>query len=697
MRLLWVGWKMVNFLSQKNLFLKKIFLQISQLTLPSSKALPHTSIFPHHFNPNSSIPSTILFITTKPTQLHRAGQKFLFWIFSFMVSFMVSLIKPTRFQEPLQPGEKTTFHSLDFYRGLFAIIVVLFHIFLWSASLRRNPFVVAIPLVNVFFVLSGVVFQHCYFKQLTQQIETGFGFATKRFARLWPTLIVSTTAVFLIVYTCRERWSDRSQWDISIGLWLHFLGLSALLRAQFLPTVPVFNEPTWSLTVEILCYLVFYFGTKYLPRTITTNGFHHWFWIGIGVGYAIWLDSTGGAGFGHDTYNHIIFGFGQFHAGCLLSDWNQQLRGLFDWLLSFPMKIFSNNCRDVGGGGLSDDGGDGGDGMIIGNVDSETHGGALGDIGVGFAPAGSSDLTTTPTTTTTTTTTTPTTTTTTTTTATVPYHIRLVRTILCFIAEAIILGLMVTEVSTEPVSFNLQLPRPYLRLHWFYCPMFVLFATLHDDECYLPWMKTISKFMGEISLAVYLFHQSFIELIMLAIGKPGHYIENDWILLGLFMVFTAIMVAISYHIHTRFEMPAQNWIRSVLLPQQPHPQTQQHLQPQQHPPPQNPQQHPPPQNPQTQQPPQPHPKPQQTKNNEMTSLQLRPLNTYNSTIAPTSISTLMPNYHSDNFDGVDSSTDVEGGNDDSLAVSPTHLGHYDYKNSSHHQPIDIMNVFILND
>lgn len=101
-------------------------------------------------------------------------------------------------------------------------------------------------LVDLFFVLSGYILAHVYLPSgcLTRPGGQGL-FAAARFARLWPLhlLLLLLLALF-----------DRGNPDNSPGAFVAHL---FLLQSWYQPYAAAFNEPAWSISVELFCYALF--------------------------------------------------------------------------------------------------------------------------------------------------------------------------------------------------------------------------------------------------------------------------------------------------------------------------------------------------------------------------------------------------------------------------------------------------------
>jgi peptidoglycan/LPS O-acetylase OafA/YrhL len=154
------------------------------------------------------------------------------------------------------------FESLDSWRGICAIFVVIFHfIFLLPTSLDTSAFIRnAYLFVDFFFVLSGFVLCHSYRGKIRNAADIG-RFAVKRFGRVWPlhavVLLGFFAAIAFISQTAHPNdlalaWDRNQTYGIN-ALLPNFL----LLNAVNLLSVTAWNGPAWSIGAEFYTYLVF--------------------------------------------------------------------------------------------------------------------------------------------------------------------------------------------------------------------------------------------------------------------------------------------------------------------------------------------------------------------------------------------------------------------------------------------------------
>jgi peptidoglycan/LPS O-acetylase OafA/YrhL len=168
-------------------------------------------------------------------------------------------------------AEGSRFDALDSWRGICALLVVLFH-FIWllPSSLHDSPFVRnAYLFVDFFFVLSGFVLCHGYRGRLEAPADV-WRFAVRRFARVWPlhavVLVLAVTMIVVITRYPHPRELTLS-WNgpdypiaalVPSVLMLNAVGLQA----------PVWNGPSWSIGAEFYVYLLFALAVLTAPRRL---------------------------------------------------------------------------------------------------------------------------------------------------------------------------------------------------------------------------------------------------------------------------------------------------------------------------------------------------------------------------------------------------------------------------------------------
>lgn len=152
------------------------------------------------------------------------------------------------------------FVALDSWRGICALLVVLFHFNdALSTSLGASLFIRnAYLFVDFFFVLSGFVLCHGYRDTISGKLDFGT-FVVRRFARVWPVhaVVLGVLVTFIAIVSHMPHPADLSlTWrhdSYSIAAVLPSL---ALLNA-FGFVGSVWNGPAWSIGAEFYVYLLF--------------------------------------------------------------------------------------------------------------------------------------------------------------------------------------------------------------------------------------------------------------------------------------------------------------------------------------------------------------------------------------------------------------------------------------------------------
>jgi peptidoglycan/LPS O-acetylase OafA/YrhL len=155
------------------------------------------------------------------------------------------------------PGAR--FVALDGMRGVFALAVALYHFYAGVWVIEQTAFHNLFLLVDFFFVLSGFVIWNAY----SAKVEDGpavAGFLIKRFGRLWP-MHAAVLAALLVLELAKLAISSTTATETAA-----FSGTSSveslfasvfLVHALGLFQEPVWNGPSWSISVELFAYLVF--------------------------------------------------------------------------------------------------------------------------------------------------------------------------------------------------------------------------------------------------------------------------------------------------------------------------------------------------------------------------------------------------------------------------------------------------------
>lgn len=177
------------------------------------------------------------------------------------------------------------FVYLDALRAAAALSVVIFHwdLFDWahrgesSLDVARFPFFDLISpvylngrlAIDLFYMLSGFIFFHLYADSVRRGAMTGYTFILRRIARLYPLHVVSLVAVAL-----GQVWYLNTQ-GAQFGIWAndtyHFV--KNLLLVQYWGGAQTFsfNQPAWTISVEMVLYLTFFVVARRFKMSVWTT------------------------------------------------------------------------------------------------------------------------------------------------------------------------------------------------------------------------------------------------------------------------------------------------------------------------------------------------------------------------------------------------------------------------------------------
>jgi len=169
------------------------------------------------------------------------------------------------------------FESLDSWRGICAVMVVVYHFsFLVNAEMLHTRLLSnAYLFVDFFFVLSGFVVCHAYRNRLGSGRQFG-GFLLRRIGRLWPLhlAILFGLMVAMMVINVGGLYPDSFTIEADRGNYsLQALVLNALLLNSMGFYGNSWNGPAWSIGAEFYTYVLFALvaltaGRRLLPAAL---------------------------------------------------------------------------------------------------------------------------------------------------------------------------------------------------------------------------------------------------------------------------------------------------------------------------------------------------------------------------------------------------------------------------------------------
>jgi len=122
--------------------------------------------------------------------------------------------------------------------------------------------------VEVFWILSGFIFFHQYAARIQEKRISGWRFGWLRFSRLYPLHFATLIAVALLQWAYRAKFG--TFFVVEINDLKHF-ALNLLFASYWgFQNGFSFNAPSWSVSVEVLVYLLFFVITRRLGASLVT-------------------------------------------------------------------------------------------------------------------------------------------------------------------------------------------------------------------------------------------------------------------------------------------------------------------------------------------------------------------------------------------------------------------------------------------
>ncbi len=165
-------------------------------------------------------------------------------------------------------------YMLDILRGLSSLAIVITHyqMFYFNAAGKAAPGFIQsnLPLyplfwpfyehggmaVHMFYVLSGFVFYFVYCDAIRTKKVSTYDFIILRMSRLYPLHIV--TLIFVTVVQIAKFSLDKTYFIYQFNDLKHFLLNICFAQTWGFEDGLSFNGPTWSVSIEILLYAVFF-------------------------------------------------------------------------------------------------------------------------------------------------------------------------------------------------------------------------------------------------------------------------------------------------------------------------------------------------------------------------------------------------------------------------------------------------------
>jgi len=176
-------------------------------------------------------------------------------------------------QKPAPSAAVPHVAQIDALRGIAALLVSLvFHVHYVLGQFRTGP-LDGLPvftwlhdygwtMVDLFFLISGFVFSHVYLSEAGLRGGVTFRkFMLARLARLYPLHLATLLACAAILWFGRP-----ATWDTVRADLYHFVLNLLFLQESGLNADYSFNYPSWSISVEMICYVAFIAAALRGPR-----------------------------------------------------------------------------------------------------------------------------------------------------------------------------------------------------------------------------------------------------------------------------------------------------------------------------------------------------------------------------------------------------------------------------------------------
>jgi peptidoglycan/LPS O-acetylase OafA/YrhL len=203
----------------------------------------------------------------------------------FRPLFNQTRLRPPRTHDPQQqqhPNRKdrrnvVRFYLLDALRGAASLSVVIWHYQGFFPSEIFTPeiqplytvlkpfYLYGFHAVELFFVLSGFVFFSQYLQKIQLRHVTPLRFFVLRFSRLYPLHFVTLLFVAALLLVSQKIEGPSIGYPCNDAY--HFVLNLLLISHWGLQKCFSFNGPTWSVSVEVLLYVLFFVFAVVVPRT----------------------------------------------------------------------------------------------------------------------------------------------------------------------------------------------------------------------------------------------------------------------------------------------------------------------------------------------------------------------------------------------------------------------------------------------
>ena len=168
-------------------------------------------------------------------------------------------------------------------------------------------------LVDFFFVLSGFIFMHVYAKNIAENKISERSFFILRLSRLYPLHVITLFAVAFIQYY--RFFTGKGFFQSELNDLYHLILNLLFIQAGFFESGLSFNGPSWSLSCELVAYILFFYVLKKLKKPLPV--FVFFIFIGMSI-----LQKQLNAPFFNASIAKMLVGF---FVGCLTYSLNLKI------------------------------------------------------------------------------------------------------------------------------------------------------------------------------------------------------------------------------------------------------------------------------------------------------------------------------------------------------------------------------------
>ena len=150
----------------------------------------------------------------------------------------------------------------------------------WGNILFRNLHYNAYLAVDFFFILSGLIFTRIYATSIRDRSVSAWSFFVRRASRLYPIHLLTLCLTAVLVYAFHARMGRFPVYEKN-GVW-DFVANLLFLQDGVVSMGYSFNGPSWSLSVEVMLYVWFFFMAR---RGLLSP----WAYASLLIGVALYL------------------------------------------------------------------------------------------------------------------------------------------------------------------------------------------------------------------------------------------------------------------------------------------------------------------------------------------------------------------------------------------------------------------------